>query len=163
MCVSRDQDGSQVKTFAGLTAPDFVSLLYKTFLRREPDPGAGDKIRRLAGGTSSVEDVVSKIISSEEYRSLCAPQGLLRDQTQFGELQILLERWVSRGTFAPVVVDVGARGKARSNSWDVMTTFGWRGLLIEANPNLHDAIRRDFEGLDFQLIHCAVAAYEGEA
>jgi len=32
-----------------------------------------------------------------------------------------------------------------------MTLFGWKGVLIEANPALYDQITNDFEGTDFTL------------
>ena len=62
-----------------------------------------------------------------------------------------------------IIVDVGARGRERSNSFDLLRHFGWRGLLIEANPSLLESIRADFAGTDFFLEFCAVSDYEGRA
>ena len=62
-----------------------------------------------------------------------------------------------------IVVDVGANGVERSNSYDFLRHFGWRGLLIEPNPALGAAIRAGFAGLDFQLVECAVSDFEGRA
>lgn len=60
-------------------------------------------------------------------------------------------------------VDVGAGGRERSNSYDLMRHFGWRGLLVEANPALLGSIEADFAGLDMRLVSCAVSNYEGRA
>src|SRR5262249_38960141 len=48
-----------------------------------------------------------------------------------------------------------------SNSWDLLSKYGWKGVLIEANPNLWETIESDFAGLDFQLIRTAIADTEG--
>ncbi|BAK67572.1 conserved hypothetical protein [Sphingobium sp. SYK-6] len=60
-----------------------------------------------------------------------------------------------------LIVDVGARGRERSNSFDLLSRFGWKGLLVEANPALYDEIMRDFSGTDYRLVRCAVAEVEG--
>jgi FkbM family methyltransferase len=64
---------------------------------------------------------------------------------------------------APLVVDCGARGKERSNSYDLMKFFGWKGLLIEANPRLIPEIEREFADLDHDLVQCAVSDRTGTA
>ncbi len=54
------------------------------------------------------------------------------DHSQFGELSLFLTHaGRKRRGF---VVDAGAHGRERSNSWDLLSQFRWRGLLIEANP-----------------------------
>ncbi len=120
------------RTIAGLAVDEFVGLLYQNFLRRDPDPAAQDKVERLRSGVSSAEDVIEEILSSEEFGSREDDARLMRDQTQYGELELLIQRWMKATVHDRWVVDVGARGKERSNSWDLMKTFGWRGLLIEA-------------------------------
>jgi FkbM family methyltransferase len=87
----------------------------------------------------------------------------MNDVSQFGETQILVKEILNDASKYKIVVDAGARGKARSNSYDLMRHFGWRGLLIEANPTLVASIRREFAGLDFELINCAVSDYTGSA
>lgn len=149
--------------FSGLEAHDFVRLLYNTFFSRAPDPGAQDKVDRLISGSSSVEDIIVEIISSDEYISMKKDTRLIHDQTQYGELELIIKRWMTNAVHDRWVVDVGARGKERSNSWDLLKSFGWKGLLIEANTALIPEIESDFAGLDFQLLNCAVSDYEGES
>ena len=42
-----------------------------------------------------------------------------------------------------------------------MRQFGWRGLLIEANPHLLDSIEAEFTGLNFKLLNYAVSTKSG--
>lgn len=151
------------RTIAGLAVDEFVGLLYQNFLRRDPDPAAQDKVERLRSGVSSAEDVIEEILSSEEFGSREDDARLMRDQTQYGELELLIQRWMKATVHDRWVVDVGARGKERSNSWDLMKTFGWRGLLTEANVALIPTIEEEFAGLEIELLNCAVSDYDGEA
>ena len=148
---------------AGLDTADFVAVLYRSFFGRELDPSAQDKIDRLRSGQANAEDIIAEILQSEEFRTAKPDERLFRDQTQYGELQQLIGRWMVGAVRYPWVVDVGARGKERSNSWDLLRTFGWTGLLIEANSNLIPSIQADFAGLKCEILNCAVSDYEGEA
>lgn len=152
------------RQFAGMSAAELVAALYRAFLRREPDPeGAQGKVERLLGGDETVADIIAEFMASSEFKSCTSSAKLISDQTQYGEFERLLQRWTTLAVGTPLVVDVGARGKARSNSWDLLKFFEWRGILIEANPSLIEAISADFAELDFELIQCAVSDYEGEA
>jgi tRNA (mo5U34)-methyltransferase len=83
-----------------------------------------------------------------------------RDQSQFGELAILLKKLnpEQRG----ILVDVGANSRQGSNSYNLLNQYRWRGLLVEANPALYPVIERDFAGLDFTLERSAVSDVAGE-
>ncbi len=151
------------RRFAGLEASEFVQTLYRVFLLREVDPAAQDKVERLLNEVSGVEDIIAEILASEEFGSRNENQRLLRDQTQYGELELLIRRWMRCAVHDRWVVDIGARGKARSNSWDLMKTFAWRGLLVEANPALIPMIEMEFAGLQMELLNCAISDYEGQA
>jgi FkbM family methyltransferase len=61
-----------------------------------------------------------------------------------------------------LVVDVGANGRQRSNSYDLLRFCRWKGILIEANPSLIPGIEQDFAGLDVQLINCAISDVAGD-
>jgi FkbM family methyltransferase len=87
----------------------------------------------------------------------------IADHSQNGEFLELLKLIVARGAPGKDIVDVGANGRERSNSYDLMLLFGWRGLLIEANPALADQIRADFSGVNYSLVICAVSNFEGAA
>jgi FkbM family methyltransferase len=80
------------------------------------------------------------------------------DHSQFGEFSLFLK--VARPRRHGLIVDVGALGKDGSNSYDLMSQLGWRGVLVEANPNLWEGIGRDFSGLNSTLVRCAVSDVE---
>lgn len=80
------------------------------------------------------------------------------DHSQFGEFSLFLK--VARPRRHGLIVDVGALGKDGSNSYDLMSQLGWRGVLVEANPNLWEGIERDFSGLNSTLVRCAVSDVE---
>jgi FkbM family methyltransferase len=82
------------------------------------------------------------------------------DHSQFGEFSLFLK--VARPQRHGIVVDVGTLGKDGSNSYDLMSQLGWRGVLVEANPNLWEEIERDFSGLNSNLIRCAVSDVAGK-
>lgn len=151
------------RRFAGLEASEFIQVLYRVFFMREPDPAAQDKVERLVHEVSSVEDIIAELLASEEFGSRNDNHQLIRGQTQHGELELLIRRWMTCAVRDRWVVDVGARGKARSNSWDLLKTFGWRGLLVEANSALIPIIETEFAGLQMELLNCAISDYEGEA
>ena len=145
-----------------------IEALYHALLEREPDAeGARVKIEALQSGETTLDDVIGTMMRSDEFADVHkladTSDRLTNDQTQFGELQILLALWIDQAASDKIVVDVGARGKARSNSYDLMKWFGWRGYLFEANPRLIEPIRDEFHGLDMELICCAISDYTGEA
>lgn len=147
-----------------------IGSLYRVLLEREPDSeGAQTKIDAIVSGQATLDEMIASIINSPEFVEAHLPppppppERFTNDQTQFGELELLLKLWVNEGAGYGIVVDVGARGKARSNSYDLMATFGWRGYLFEANPHLIPSINEEFAGLNFELIPCAVSDYTGEA
>lgn len=143
-----------------------VAGLYRGFLGRDPDPSAIDIVGALDRGEATLAQVIGAFLETPEFARASGlrakPDSFTNDQTQFNEFMLLLQRMLLTGR-QRVVVDVGARGKDRSNSYDLMNSFGWRGLLIEANPNLAANIREEFVGLDMVLEVCAASDYEGEA
>ena len=88
---------------------------------------------------------------------------LTNDVSQFGETWLVLRDIVNRAAKHRIVVDVGARGRERSNSYDLMRHLDWRGILVEANPGLIPSINAEFSGLNYRLINCAVSDYSGTA
>lgn len=152
------------RTHAGLGAREIVDVIYRNFLGRGTDAGAAWKSEALARGDLSLEQLIAEILTSDEYRGRqTPPDKFTNDQSQFGEFELLLKRWVEQASAHQIVVDVGARGRARSNSFDLLKTFGWKGLLFEANPSLIQGIERDFEGLDVEVVPYAISDFDGQA
>jgi FkbM family methyltransferase len=155
-------------------ADQLVRIAYELILLRSPDPpGGAAAADNLTSGKSDIFALFQALLQSEEFavhqtsfiHHYVKPEWrrLLLDHTQNGEFKFILEFLMSHGHTNKVIVDVGARGIDRSNSYDLMKHFGWRGLLIEANARLHPAIREAFAGTHFELENAAVSDYEGTA
>ncbi len=150
---------------------DFVSTLYRRILLREPDSASlsawAEKLRR---GDTNLDGLLALFLESDEFgenfRRFQRTYGsgkshLTNDHSQNGEFIEILRLMVSKAAPGGIVVDVGANGRERSNSYDFLKNFGWKGLLIEANPVLAGKIKQEFEGLDFDLVSVAVSDEEG--
>lgn len=144
------------------TAEQMLRALYLGVLGREPDPeGLETFTALLHEDASRLNEVAATFHRSEEhFRSLTGASVIL-DHSQNGEFRLFLDHFLAMGARHKVIVDVGANGRERSNSFDLMKYFGWKGLLIEANPSLWPSIERDFAGLDYRLVRGGVAEQEG--
>lgn len=162
------------ETYTREAAEHLVAIAYAVILLRAPDPqGADSAANNLLSGTADMKALLESLLQSEEFaqrqvqflQNYIKPdrRRLLLDHTQNGEFHPILEFLMARGQVHKIIVDVGARGRERSNSYDLLKHFGWRGLLVEANPTLHAPIRDDFAGTLFDLEGCAVSDYEGTA
>ena len=157
------------------SATEVVTALYEALLLRSPDrEGLASAVAaHNAGRWGKLSDAIKSTIASREFAQSHAEffhrnvktdlARFTNDASQFGEVGLLLKRIVNANSAHRFVVDVGARGRMRSNSYDLMRHFGWSGLLIEANPRLIDAIQKEFSGLDFTLLNLAVSDHAGSA
>ena len=124
-------------------------------------------------GKGDLQSLLQSLFRSSEFASkqreflqhYIKPElrNLFFDHSQNGEFGYIARFLMERAQTNKIIVDVGARGRERSNSFDLLRHLGWRGLLIEANPSLLESIRADFAGTDFFLEFCAVSDYEGRA
>ena len=155
-------------------ADALVRIAYQLILLREPDPvGATSATANLLAQRLNLKSLFETLLRSDEFATLQArflhayvePQkrGLLNDHSQNGEFKRILEFLMANGAKNKIIVDVGARGRERSNSYDLLNFFAWKGLLVEANPSLIASIREDFAGTDFVLEEAAVCDYDGQA
>jgi FkbM family methyltransferase len=142
------------------TAEEVVRSLYRAALGRDADAsGLAYYSQLLTSAPHELAAVADALFHSPERERLLGSG--LADHSQFGELRLILRHLVDAGSTHQLVVDVGARGKDRSNSYDLLADFGWRGLLVEANPNLVHSIDEAFGGLNYTLEACAVGPEEG--
>jgi FkbM family methyltransferase len=156
------------------TPADFVAALYEGLLGRPADAGGRDeKAARIASGEATIVDICRQMLLSDEFieklpvllaqSPAAARRRLTNDVSQYGEIWELIRFWANDAVPERFVVDIGARGLERSNSYDLVRHFGWRALLIEANDQLLPGLRSAFAGLDAQLLCCAVSDYTGQA
>ena len=151
-----------------ITADGLVRALYRAVFNREADDlgltfAVGELQRDTGSVEPTVEAVVRHLLGSEEFAALHEQKvNALEDNSQFGEFALLVRRMVNLSARHRYVVDAGARGRRGSNSYDLLRQFGWRGLLIEANPALIASIQEEFAGLRVDVIGCAVSDQPGE-
>lgn len=144
------------------TTDEVINALYRAVLDRAPDAeGLRTYDNLLCSGKADLEKIAGYFFNSDEHALKMMGPSRLRDHTQFGELAQLLRVLTRTGSEFPIIVDVGARGRDRSNSYNLLKDFGWKGLLVEANPFLVDSIRDEFDGLDYALVNCAVGDTPG--
>lgn len=82
-------------------------------------------------------------------------------ESQFGEQEVLeglFRRFPPTNKF---LVDVGALGRMYSNTWGFLSA-GWKGILIDADPDRTEVIRKEFAGLDAEVIQVGVSDATGE-
>jgi FkbM family methyltransferase len=150
---------------------ELITALYEMLLLRSPDAqGFSDKFIALSSGRQSIAETIRAMLYSAEFSRIypifighyLGQTRFTNDVSQFGEIELLIKHMINRAATHRIVVDVGARGKHGSNSYDLLRVFGWRGLLIEANPALIDDLQRDFADLDVRIVNCAVSDYSGD-
>lgn len=140
-----------------LSDEQVVAALYRAAFNRDPEPeGLKNHRSALATGTVTLDQLAHTIFHADEHKIRLRGEFALDDKTQFGELVHILKQLVLTGSQHQLIVDVGARGRQGSNSFNLLSDFGWKGLLIEANPMLIDSIHQEFEGLNFEIVNCAV-------
>ena len=149
---------------------EIIFCLYRRLLLREPDVvGLHALMSHFQSPAERFDDLITQFLESPEFKSKIhiftrKYGGDLRftnDHSQHGEFAEIMKIFLDRGAHVKLVVDVGANGKERSNSYDLLEHFGWRGILVEANPALYPAIDKDFSGLDYELVKTAVSDTTG--
>ena len=144
------------------TPTEVMQALYRAVLGRDPDPeGLKNYSEILTTDPGALLSVCEKMFESDEHRKCFDHAPAILDHSQYREFSILLRHHVAQSQRHGIIVDVGARGKDRSNSYDLLSQFGWRGVLVEANPALHESIRRDFADTNFELVPTAVGPNSG--
>jgi FkbM family methyltransferase len=152
---------------------NIVAAAYEALLLRKPDPkGIVAWVDLLDQGKAGYVELLKGMLGSPEFGAnaqnflqtynLISHCRFINDHSQYGEIEILIRDMVNQSALQRYVVDIGARGRDRSNSYDLVARFGWRGLLIEANPALVNTITEEFKTCDVSLECCAVSDTEGE-
>ncbi len=148
---------------AVFSAEQVIEAFYRAVLNRVPD-SAGMKahVTRLNSDPAELMVIAQELFDCDEHTRLADNSPGITDHSQFGEFKILLGQLIKNVSNVGMIVDVGARGRERSNSFDLLSHFGWRGILIEANPSLYKEIEVGFKGTDYKLVKCAVGTTEGK-
>ena len=152
-------------------ATHLIVSAYRSLLDREPDAiGMETWLNWWRAGEQSVENFLRAIIYSDEFQEKSLKMFLdtnpktprILENSQDGEVGLLIQEIVSDSCPHKILVDIGARGKERSNAYDLISGWGWRGLLIEANPDLIPNLKNLYNGSGGIVIHSAISDFEGE-
>jgi FkbM family methyltransferase len=153
-------------------AEQFVRAAYNCLLMRPVDPAGLELWRnRLSSEPATANDFLRFLLESPEFATVARrffneylpPKTFLHDNSQNGETQILLREMIGHSVQHRVAVDVGAYGRGGSNTYDLLRHFGWRGVLVEPNPNRHRNIRSEFADCDYTLVELAATDKAGTA
>jgi len=82
------------------------------------------------------------------------------DFSQHGTQAIIFKYFSTYPPFHNVLVDVGAYGRFLSNSFGLLK-LGWKGLMIEPNPDRIKVIEREFAGLKIVVLNVGIGDVEG--
>ena len=143
----------------------FVIDLYEGILLRTPTNQDVEYWVNIASEMGT-RHVLQQFVTSEELVTrINQPRSFSKNWSlsQYGEVELLLKLICAEASPSPTIVDVGAAGVDISNSIDLIATMGWRGLLVEANPHHAKLLATEIDGLNADVVCCAVAASEGEA
>ena len=80
----------------------------------------------------------------------------MRDVSQYGEAKFLRSYFST--PMHKFFVDVGAFGASLSNTLELAKECGWRGVVIDANPERMATIRSDFVGTDVRVVNAAIGS-----
>lgn len=152
-------------------AETLVEGAYRGLLGREPDPvGRKAWIDWLWKNGLNLDKFFELFSHNKEFErrfiSMAIKNGtapLFNECSQYGEISLLVAHIVDSACRNKIVIDVGARGIERSNSYDLMKHLKWRGVLIEAHPELCINLREQFKDLASTVVHSAVSDFEGTA
>jgi FkbM family methyltransferase len=72
--------------------------------------------------------------------------------SQHGEAEFVDSFFAGKPPKHRFFVDVGAFGRGLSNTWSLAKEKGWKGVLVEANPERIPELRREFEGADVVVV-----------
>jgi len=140
---------------------EIVRALHVAVFGTEPGPDTLETfVDEVGDNPLALAELASRLYRFAEHVRTTG-RHTMPDHSQNGELRILLREMMTIGKRHGLIVDVGVLGRAGSNSYDLLTSFGWRGVLIEANPALMAVIERDFGPADFALIECAIGPVSG--
>ena len=143
---------------------EIVTTIYRGLLGREPDEIGLPNFVELYE-SQGLQKVLEAIGGSEEMRKRVSATDYRKhwSLSQFREVEILLSLMTAAAAPSKIIVDVGAAGVHLSNSIDLISSIGWKGILVEANPKDAEILAEAVKDIDATVLNYAVSDSEGEA
>jgi len=85
-----------------------------------------------------------------------------KNTSQHGDQKIIYDYFAGHPAKYRTLVDVGAFGHDMSNTFALLE-LGWQGLLIEANPERVEVIKKEFAGMNVKIINIGISDRKGKA
>jgi len=127
-------------------------------------PGPRDIMAPNRKGRILMQDITPLQVFDRAFPRLASAAPTVfdpRDDTSdFGAGPIINKFFTEHPPRNRYLVDIGAHGKNSSNSFFLLRQ-GWKGLLIEANPERAKVCKTDFAGLDVTILNIGAGDVAG--
>lgn len=129
------------------------------------EPAGGfDIFSSFSGTPSNIKEITAEKVFNHAFPapSIKAPTiyQTITDHSQHGEQAIIFKWFTDHPPRHSTLVDVGAFGKEISNTY-ALCSLGWKGLLIEANPDRAAIVKEDFAGMDVTVENIGISSTTG--
>jgi len=126
--------------------------------------GPGDIIAPPKKGRVEMQDITPRQVFDRAFprEPMTGPLAFdpREDVSDFGAQEIIFRWFTEHPPANRQLVDIGAHGKNSSNSYGLLA-HGWKGLMIEANPERARICKKDFAGLDAKILNIGVSDEAG--
>ncbi len=126
--------------------------------------GPGDIIAPPKKGRVEMQDITPRQVFDRAFPRTPVKGEIFfdprEDVSDFGAQEIIFRFFSDHPPANRQLVDIGAHGKNSSNTYGLLTR-GWKGLMIEANPDRARICKHDFAGLDAKVLNVGVSDAPG--
>lgn len=124
-------------------------------------PRPHDFVASIATGPTDIKSTTPMQVFArafpEHRRLMPLHYDPARNTSQHGDQEIIFAFFITHPPKNHIAVDVGAFGRDMSNTFALLE-LGWKGLLIEANPDRCKVIEKEFAGLDVTIVNAGVGS-----
>lgn len=129
------------------------------------DPRPQDFCATIDVGPTDIKAITPAQVFARAYPERRATLPIFYDPamnvSQHGDQEVIFRWFEKHPPNNRIAVDVGAFGKAMSNTF-ALFELGWSGLLIEANPDRCKVIRDEFHGFSVKVLNVAAGDAAGK-
>lgn len=129
------------------------------------DPGPQDIVSTFKTAQSNIKAITAQKVFNHAFPAHRAPEPLIYDPakntSQHGDQEIIFKYFAEHPPSTNTLVDVGAFGRDMSNTFALLE-LGWKGLLIEANPDRARIIEKEFAGMDVVILNIGIGHTSGK-
>ena len=128
------------------------------------DPGPQDIVSTFQTAQSDIKAITAQQVFNRAFPEQAKAEALTYDPakntSQHGDQEVIFKYFSEHPPQSRTLVDVGAFGRDMSNTFALLQ-LGWKGLMIEANPDRFKACEKDFAGLDVKILNIGIGSAKG--